>query len=458
MSPQTALRGVRQRVTPPQALVFSFAALIGLGTLTLMLPCMTGPAGLDWVDAFFTATSAVCVTGLVVRDTGTAFALPGQVAILVLIQLGGLGIMTFSVFFYRLAGREISLRDELAVRESLTNLPTQNTVGLVRSVVLLTLAIEGLGALFLFSFWVQDHTALRAASLAVFHAVSAFCNAGFSPWPDSLARYETHLGVNFVFIALIVAGGLGFVVLRELGRLRPKTPRLRLSLHAKVVCWTTLILVISGMLIFLVMEWDNVLGGLGFKDKVVVSLFQAITPRTAGFNTVDFAHLTNTSLLATIFFMFIGGSPGSTAGGIKTVTLALIIALALSRYRGFSKVNLFRRSISGETVTRGLTITLLAISVIGLALGLLLTTETIHLDHPQTRDTFIELLFETVSAFGTVGLSMGATPDLTAWGKLIIILTMFLGRVGPLTAAMALMTRARKDRTYNFGREEVMVG
>ncbi|MDY6852994.1 MAG: potassium transporter TrkG, partial [Thermodesulfobacteriota bacterium] len=390
MSPLTVPQGVRHRVTPPQALVFSFAALIGLGTLTLMLPCMTGPAGMDWVDAFFTATSAVCVTGLVVRDTGTAFALPGQVVILVLIQLGGLGIMTFSVFFYRLAGREISLRDELAVRENLTNMPTQNTAGLVRSVVLLTLAIEGLGALFFFLFWVQDHTAFRAAFLAVFHAVSAFCNAGFSPWSDSLARYETHLGINLIFIVLIAAGGLGFVVLRELGRLRPKASRLRLSLHAKVVCWTTLILVISGMLFFLVMEWDNVLGGLGFKDKVAVSLFQAITPRTAGFSTVDFAHLTNTSLLATIFFMFIGGSPGSTAGGIKTVTLALIIALALSRYRGFSKVNLFRRSVSGETVTRGLTITLLAISIIGLALGLLLTTETAHLDHSQTRDMFFK--------------------------------------------------------------------
>ena len=424
-----------------------------------MVPGMTGPAGLSFVDALFTSTSAVCVTGLVVKDLGAEFTLAGQLTVLVLIQLGGLGIMTFSVLFYRLLGREISLRDELAVRESFSNSAGHDFLSLVRSVVLLTLLIEALGAFFLFWCLVSDHPTLRAAYLAVFHAVSAFCNAGFCHGlgPDSLTFYKTHFGVNLVVSGLIMAGGLGFIVLIELGRMKRKGRR-RPSLHTKVACWTTAILIVSGTLVFLLLEWDNVLKGLAPGQKALVSFFQAVTPRTAGFNTVNYAHLTNTTLLMTIFFMFVGGSPGSTAGGIKTVTLALLLAMAVSRYRGFSRVNIFRRTVPNEVISRAVTMTLVSIAVVAAALGLLLIIETGHLDHTQTRDVFLKLLFETVSAFGTVGLSMGATAGLTGWGKLIIITTMFLGRVGPLTVAVALMSRSKELKTYNYGREEVMIG
>lgn len=446
-----------RRFTPARALIFSFLGLILLGGLVLSMPGLTGPNGIDFIDALFTSTSAVCVTGLVVVDTGTAFTLPGQLVVLALIQLGGLGIMTFSVFFYTLVGRGVSLRDELAVRETFSHQSAQDVAALVRVVVVWTLIIEAAGAFGLFCFWIWDHSAGRAAYLSVFHAVSAFCNAGFSLWSDSLTGYRTHFGVNLVFIALIIAGGLGFIVLSDLTKLGRRN-RFKLSLHSKIVGATTLVLVASGTLIFIALEWNNALKDLGFHHKFIVSLFQAVTPRTAGFNTVDFAHLTNTTILMTILLMFIGGSPGSTAGGIKTVTVALLVSLGLSRARGFSRVNIFKRSVPEEVVSRGLAILLVALAVIILALALLLASETGHLDHTQSRDAFVKLVFETVSAFGTVGLSMGITPELTPLGKFIIILTMFVGRVGPLTVAMALLSRARRPRAYNYGAEKVMVG
>jgi len=451
------VRRAGSHLTPTRAFVLSFALLIGLGAILLMIPGMATIHRLRPIDALFTATSAVCVTGLTVVDTGTAFNLTGQWIILLLVQTGGLGIMTFSLFFFRMMRLDITLRDVFALGQSLTYRPRQDILSLVRLVVLMTLAIEFLGALSLFFFWLPDYSAPKAAYLAVFHSVSAFCNAGFSLWADSLTQYRTHFGINLTFFALIISGGLGFIVLAELGSLRQAASK-RLSLHAKVVCWTTLVLLIAGGFLFLGLEWTNILAGLTFPQKIIVSLFQTITPRTAGFNSVDFNHLSNTTLLLTMFLMFIGGSPGSTAGGVKTVTLALLFALARSRYQGFSRVNLFKRTVPDEIVTRSLTITLVAITIIGLALLILLTTEVGSLDHVQTRDVFLRLLFEVISAFSTVGLSMGTTADLTDWGKLTIILTMFLGRIGPLTVALALISRHREGRKYHYGSEDLMLG
>ena len=452
------LYNIRRRLTPPQALIISFAALILIGALVLCLPAMTtGSKNIKWLDALFTATSAVCVTGLTVVDTGTAFSPLGQASVLVMIQLGGLGIMTFSIFFLRLVGWGSSLRSELAVRSSLSCAPQLDVPEMVRSVILFTMSVEFIGAVLLFIFFHRDYPTTRALFLAVFHSVSAFCNAGFSLWANSLTAYRSNVGVNLVFVALIVSGGLGFMVAHEVAGYRPKRRR-NLSLHSKIVIWTTLALILLGTLVFAVFEWNNVLADAPIHGKIIASLFQSVTTRTAGFNTVNFQHVANTTLLATIFLMFVGGSPGSTAGGIKTVTLAVLVAMAISRYRGFSRVNIFKRSVPEETVARGLAIVLVALTIVGLALTLLLITETGHLDHTQTRDSFLQLLFETVSAFATVGLSMGATPDLTAWGKIIIIITMFLGRVGPLTVALAMMTGSEREKTYNFSTEEIVVG
>ncbi|MBU2547224.1 MAG: hypothetical protein KKB20_02325, partial [Proteobacteria bacterium] len=253
--------GSGRMITPPRALTASFLLLIVIGTAVLLIPGMSGPKGLSAVDALFTATSAVCVTGLVVVDTGLDFTLGGQLAIMVLIQLGGLGIMTFSVLFYRLVGREISLRDELAVRDSFSFSKSQDLGSLVRSVVLMTLAIEGLGALLLFTFLLGDYAPVRAAYLAVFHAVSAFCNAGFSHGlgGDSLTRYAGHWPINLVIMGLIVSGGIGFIALSEI--FVHKTRLRRLSLHTKLVCLTSLVLILFGTAMFLLLEWDNVMAG-----------------------------------------------------------------------------------------------------------------------------------------------------------------------------------------------------
>ena len=449
---------IRRRLTPPQALIISFAGLILIGSLILTLPSMTSEAGsISWLDALFTATSAVCVTGLTVVDTGTTFSTLGQASVLLMIQMGGLGIMTFSVFFLRLVGWGSSLRSELAVRSSLSCAPQLDVPEMVRSVLKFTISVEVAGAVLLFVLFHRDYPATQAGFLAVFHSISAFCNAGFSLWADSLSAYKNDAGVNLVVIVLIVSGGLGFIVAHELSGYRPNQHR-NLSLHSKIVLWTTLVLVLSGTLVFAIFEWNNALANSPIHGKILASLFQSVTTRTAGFNTINFTHVANTTLLATIFLMFVGGSPGSTAGGIKTVTLAVLVAMALSRYKGFSRVNIFKRSVPEETVARGLAIVLVGITIVGLALALLLITETGHLDHTQTRDSFLQLLFETVSAFGTVGLSMGATPDLTAWGKIIIIITMFLGRVGPLTVALAMMAGSEREKTYNYSTEEIIVG
>ncbi|MFH1135868.1 MAG: TrkH family potassium uptake protein [Pseudomonadota bacterium] len=453
---QTLIRHPGQGLAPPRALALSFAALIILGALGLLTPGMA-TTDLAFVDALFTSTSAVCVTGLVVLDTGRDFSLPGQLLILALIQLGGLGIMTFSVLLYKIMGRQTSMRDELAVRDSLSFFPAQDFNALVKTVFFWTFAIEGAGALLLFVFFQPALSTGQAAYAAVFHSISAFCNAGFSLWTDSLTAFQTNLGVNLVIITLITAGGLGFIVLAELGRFRSKNIS-RLSLHSLIVLSTSLALVVVGTLAFLALEWNNVLRSLPWNDKLIVSLFQAVTPRTAGFNTVDFNHLTNASILITIMLMFIGGSPGGAAGGVKTVALAIILAMAVSRYRGFSKVNIFRRGVPDGAVSRGLTVVMVSLGVVLAALALVLTIQTGGNDHTQTRDAFIRLLFETVSAFGTVGLSMGATAELTVWGKLVIIGTMFLGRVGPLTVVLALTHRAGEGKAFNYGTEEIMVG
>lgn len=448
-------------VTPPRLIIMSFTVLIVAGAMLLKIPGMHRLQHLDWADAFFTSTSAVCVTGLATLDTGSAWTFAGQFVIIMLIQLGGLGIMGFSVLLFELAGRNLSISQAFMVRESYSHKASADPVRLIRSVLMYTFGIEFIGAVLFFPAFAQNASAPEALFQSVFHSVSAFCNAGFSLWPDSLSRYGDSIAVNLVALSLIISGGLGFLVLQDLAGFignRFRNKKYNLSLHSRIVCWTTFWLILIGAMLFLLFEWGNVLNPMDTRGKILTSFFQSITPRTAGFNTIDYEHLTNASLLMTIFLMFIGGSPGSMAGGIKTVTITMLFAMALSRYRGFTKVNVFKRSIHQEIVTRSLTITLLSIGVVFLMLALLMTTETWGLDHTRTRDVFMELMFETVSAFGTVGLSMGVTSKMTVAGKAILIATMFLGRIGPITVALALMRKAKHVRPYNFGHEDVMIG
>ncbi len=450
-------------LSPQQFLPLSFLAFIFLGTGLLLTPWATHSGHISFIDALFTATSAVCVTGLVVVDTGNYFTGFGQGLILGLVQVGGLGIMTFSVFFYMLLGAKVSLKQRLVVQNSFSHYGRygkSDVVSLLSSIFLYTFLIEGVGALLLFFCWSKDYPFSVAWFYAAFHSISAFCNAGFCLFSDSLVRYRDTWCVNFVILALIVAGGLGFIVLQDIinlvtkrnGKVRP-----RLSLHSKIVLSSTLFLIVGGAVLFFVLEIDNVLVGVPVGGKVLSSFFQSITCRTAGFNTVDLYYLANPTLFIFIILMFIGASPGSCGGGVKTINAAILVIMAKNRLKGNDEGEVFKRTIPRETLSQAITIIISAVVLISIIACLLMISETGHHPHPETRGKFLEYLFETVSAFGTVGLSMGVTSKLTTVGKVLIIVMMFLGRIGPLNLAYSLARRGGKKK-FQYGEEKVLIG
>ncbi|MFZ5586019.1 MAG: TrkH family potassium uptake protein [Thermodesulfobacteriota bacterium] len=447
------------RLSPAQILVGSFAVLILLGAAALWLPVMQGQGPVSFLDCLFTSTSAVCVTGLITVDTATAWSGWGQALIALLIQAGGLGIMTFSMAMVYLAGKKPSVRSHLALRGALGPVPAPEIGALARDVVLYTLVIEAAAFAALWARFGQDMAWGAAAGVAAFHAVSAFCNAGFSTFGNNLENYPADAAVNLVIMALIVLGGLGFVVLREsrawlaavLAR-RPRRPRL--SLHTRTVLITTAALILAGILLLFTLEWLSN-GGAAWRGSLWPLLFAAVTPRTAGFNTIPVADLSNGSLLITILLMFVGGSPGSTAGGIKTTTLATLAALARSRLHGHATVSLGRRDLPAAQVGEATTLVLGSSLVVCLAVLFLVGLGGDLLGHD--RGEVLSYAFEAVSAFGTVGLSMGITYDLRPQAKVILILLMFIGRLGPLTLIYLLAERY-SPRRYQQAEERIMLG
>jgi len=426
----------------------------------LRLP-FAAPVPLSWVEALFTSTSAVCVTGLTVVDTGTRFSPAGQAVILGLIQLGGLGIMTYAVFVALLLGRDVSFTDRRVIQDSLHHSPNPELARLVRYMLLFTFTVEGLGAAAL---WLRFHQKLgpgEAAWLGVFHSVSAFCNAGFSLWADSLVRWRGDVLVNVVVSLLILLGGLGFLVNLELrqqaGLALRRRRRPRLSLHTRLVLVVTLLLLATGSVAFLWLEWGNLLRGLSPGERLLASWFQAVTPRTAGFNTVDYSKAAPATLFVTVILMMIGASPGSTGGGVKTTTLGLIAALLAARWRGRGRATVFRRTIPHAVMDRALTLLLLAVVFVSLGTGLLLVTEGHSVPFEEAHPRFVALVFEAVSAFATVGLSTGVTPSLSAAGKMVLVVLMFVGRVGPLTLVLAVGPGPQRGR-FRYAEENVMVG
>jgi len=440
-------------------LIIGFLVLIAGGTVLLLLPAAT-PADqpISFVDALFTSTSAVCVTGLAVRDTGTAFTTFGQTVILALIQLGGLGIMTVSAFFLVILRKRLTRRDASSL-ESVFDVERKGGIRrIVMGIIACTFLVEGIGALLLLPS-VKEGGDGRALFEAVFHSISATCNAGFGLYPDSLVRFRSSLPVNLLIMALIVIGGIGFTVVFDLvGALRRlKTEKRLLSLHTRVVLATTAVLLVSGTAVFLLCEAHRTLEPLSQGERVLASAFQSVTLRTAGFSTLDFSEMQPATLFLVLLFMFIGGSPGSTAGGIKTTTFAIALATLWARSRGRESVVLFKRTIPEYLCTRALLIFILGFVVLSTAMVLLMLSEAHDLEGSHGREHFLDLLFEAVSAFGTVGLSTGWTPRLSEGGRIIIILLMFLGRVGPLTVAVAMGGRKKKpSATYPEGR--VMIG
>ena len=423
---------------PATLVLASFLLVIAVGTFLLKLPLSMVSGYIPWIDALFTATSAVCVTGLIVVDTGSYFTTFGQCVILTLIQIGGLGLMTISVMLFTWIGRSISFRHRMVMQDLFAHTPRADIFNLVRSIVLFTAGAEITGGIVLTIFWSREMPFLKAVGTGIFHAISAFCNAGFSLFADSMMRYSSNLLLNVTVCVLIIIGGIGFPVLYDLQcsiRLR-KRQRCRLSIQTKTVLLTTSILILTGAAMFAFLERIPSGGTRSFWHLTLTPLFQSITCRTAGFNTVDIASLKNATLAMMIFLMFFGASPGSCGGGVKTTTLALLTAFTISRLRRRRRVDLFRKSVPEETVTRSVSLVLVSIGVIGFLLFLILVGNAFDgsFSH-QEQSAFLPLLFETVSAFGTVGLSMGVTSELSLWGKSCIILMMLVGRVGVLTFA-----------------------
>jgi trk system potassium uptake protein len=436
---------------PPKILVLGFSFIILIGAFLLTLPAATVDGkGLPWLDALFTATSATCVTGLVVVDTGTTFTLFGQLVILALIQIGGLGFMTFATLFALILGKRISLKERLLIKESLNNLSIDGVVRLVKRILIFTAVIELIGGILLAIRFSFDMPLPKAIYFGFFHAISNFNNAGFDIMGDfrSLTGYVDDPLVTLVVCTLITLGGIGFIVMNEVYEYRQTR---RFSLHTKIVFVMSSILVVFGTILIFILEYHNpkTLQPLSPLGKFLASLYQAVTPRTAGSNTLNIPDLTQPTLFLIIFLMFIGASPGSTGGGIKTTTFATLLGAVWSNIKGKDDVIFFRNRILYDTIYKALTVTVSGLFVVMMITMLLTITE-------PNKD-FLMILFEATSAFATVGLSMGLTPELSPVGKILIILTMFAGRVGPLTIAYAVALH-RKPDPFKFPKGRIMIG
>ncbi|MGE7111994.1 TrkH family potassium uptake protein [Lysinibacillus sp. NPDC047702] len=445
------MKFLKNKLNPPKILVMGFAIIILFGSFMLTLPISTKDGmGLSLIDALFTATSATCVTGLIVVDTGDTFSLFGQLVILFLIQIGGLGFMTFATLLFLLVGKKISLKERLLLKEAFNNMSIAGLVKLARRILLFTACIEIIGGIILSIRFSFDMPVGKAVYFGFFHAISNFNNAGFDIMGgfQSLTGYVDDPFVVLTICALITIGGLGFIVLNELYEYRSTK---RLSVHSKIVLSTTLILTAGSTILIFLFEYGNskTIGPLSEWGKILGSFYQAVTPRTAGSNTLPIGDLTHSTLFLIIGLMFIGGGSGSTAGGIKITTFAVLAATMWSQLRGKADIVLFKRRMVHETILKALTVTMSGMLIVVLV--------TIILSIIEHRHPFMMYLFEATSAFGTTGLSMGLTPELSVGGRILIILTMFAGRLGPLTIVFAI-TKRRQQESYHHPKGNIMIG
>jgi trk system potassium uptake protein TrkH len=449
-------------LTPPQLFVGAFLGLILLGTVGFKtLPGLYAGPPLNWLDALFTATSAVCVTGLIVVDTAEYFTPWGQAYILLLIQLGGLGIISFTSAIIAMLGQRLSLRHEALAGDEADVVGDIDYRELTGAIFRFTFVAELIGGVLLYVFWVPRFGWTGAVWPSVFHSISAFCNAGFSTFTNSLAAFQGNLPLLCVVMALIVLGGLGFLTLEELNlwrRVRRKEERFRLSVHSQIVIASTALLIVGGGVAFTAFEWHNTLAGLSLGEKLVNGLFASITPRTAGFNTLDYAMVETETNVLTLLFMMIGGSPGSTAGGVKTTTFALLGLLAWSRLQGKPTTSVSGRTIPEATLQKAMSLLVVALGIVTVAIFLFSVTEVAD-SLPAAQSPFLTYVFEAVSAFNTVGLSMGATGSLTEPGRLATVMLMFIGRVGTLTFVAAMAREPKRIKGgLRYAYEDVSIG
>lgn len=454
--PKSALR-------PASIIALSFAILIAVGTLLLSLPIAWVDGGVHPLDALFTATSAVCVTGLVVVDTSTAFTMFGEIVILLLIQMGGLGYMTIATAAAILLGRELGVTQRIQLQESHGQYRLSGMIRLTRNTAIYALMIEAIGALILITRFAFDPNinGVRAIYYGVFHAVSAFCNAGFDLMGVIYGKFSgiTHYAqdpvVSLTIAGLIIIGGMGYPVVEELLQ---RKKRRRLTTHAKLVVYTTAALLVVGTVLILGIEWTNAdtIGNMPIGGKLLASFFQSVTARSSGYNTINISQVHATTLFIMGILMFIGASPGGTGGGVKTTTFVLMLLAVYSVAKGKTDTEAFGRRIPPEEVYRALTITILA-AILVLAATTILTFTEVDVADANGRASFMNVQFETISAWGTVGLTTGITPSLSTMGRLIIIFVMYIGRIGPLTAFAALALREKPVRR-RLAEEHVVIG
>lgn len=434
-----------------QVLALGFFIVIFIGGTILSLPISSASGeATNFLDSIFTATSATCVTGLVTVDTGTHWNLFGQTVIIILIEIGGLGFMSFATFISVLIGRRITLKSRLLMQEAMNTFNIQGLVKMLKKVMLFTFIIQFIGALILSTQLIPEFGVARGIYISIFSSISTFCNAGFDLFGNfnSYTAYYDNSIILLTVSALIAIGGLGFIVLLELYNYKSTK---KLSLHAKVVLLITTILIVGGTIVMFILEYNNpnTIGNMNIKDKIVNSIVASISPRTAGINSVPIDKMTTTSKFITVILMFIGGSPGSTAGGLKTSTFGIILCTAISVIKGKENADIF-----GRTIPRGLQLKAVTLLIIGMGL---VTTVTMALTIAEPNEAFLDVLYEATSAFGTVGLTTGVTQRLSEPGKIIIIMLMYLGRVGPLTVVMALISR-KKGTNYKYPEGKILIG
>ncbi|MDF9841200.1 MULTISPECIES: TrkH family potassium uptake protein [unclassified Paenibacillus] len=439
------------RLTPPKILSLGFVLLIAVGTLLLCLPAASTSGRISFIDALFMATSATCVTGLAVIDTGTQLTVFGQIVLLVLFQFGGLGFVTMATLITLVLNKRISLKERLLLQESMNQNSMQGIVKLIRRVLIYSLVIQLIGAMLFTVRFIMDMPAGKAVYYGLFHSVSIFNNAGFDLFGDvhgpfsGLTRYVEDPIVNITSMLLIFLGGIGFIVLSDIVDFRK---RKRLTLHSKVVLSTSAVLILIGAAVFFWLELNTTLKPLHAGGKLMASFLQAITPRSGGVTTIEIPLLRESTQFLMILLMFIGAAPGSTGGGIKITTFAILVVTAYSKIRGKEDIVMFRHRISKDNVYRAITMTLLSLMLILIATMLLSVTESAD---------FLTVLFEAVSAFGTSGITMGLTPELTTPGKILVIILMFVGRTGPLTLAYAIKPKKNKE-LFRYPEGNITIG
>jgi len=455
---------LKRELTPSRVLVFGYAGLILLGTIVLALPVASsrGVERASIVDAYFTASSAICVTGLIVRDTQHDFSPLGKAIILFLIQIGGLGYMTLATSFSLILGRKISLRERLATRDGLSQLTLEDLGRFALRVFMVTVALEALGTAILFTrFKILGMTVSRSFSFGLFHSVSAFCDAGFSTFSRNLSGYTGDVVVSLTVFTLFVTGGLGFFVLREAYRRWVRRSIRRFSVHSKLVLTVSGILLAVGFAGILLLEHGRAMTGMGVREKLLASLFQGATPRTAGFSTLDIGSLAPATLFLMMLLMFVGASPGGTGGGVKTTTWGSCLLRLYSVLAGREHVSAFGRRLPEPLTTRALVLVIAGAMIVAAGTGLLLVSES----EAVKEKGFVGVLFEEVSAFGTVGLSVGSysksqtslSHDFSPLGKIIIALTMLAGRVGPLTLGVAVVIQQKRE-VFAYPEGRVLIG